>query len=65
MNSVIASLTPQSYVTRFDMLLGHPIYKKKILVIVEGDDDKKVYGRMFDKEVVDVRSIGGCNNFYQ
>ena len=63
MNSVIASLTPQSYVTRFDMLLGHPIYKKKILVIVEGDDDKKVYGRMFDKEVVDVRSIGGCNNF--
>ena len=63
MSTVISSLTPQSVVTRVGMKLSHPMYKSRVLVVVEGNDDKKVYGRMFEKNLVDVYPLGSCNNF--
>lgn len=63
MSTVISSLTPSSVVARVGMILGHPMYKSKVLLVVEGNDDKKVYGRMFDKDIVIVYPLGSCNNF--
>lgn len=63
MSTVISSLTPSSVVARVGMILSHPMYKNRVLVVVEGNDDKKVYGRMFNKNTVDVYPLGSCNNF--
>lgn len=63
MNTVIASQTSNTVTTRVGMILAHPIYKNRVLVIVEGNDDKKVYGRLFDKEKVDVYPLGGCSYY--
>lgn len=63
MSTVISSLTPNSVVARVGMILSHPIYKKRVLVVVEGNDDKKIYGRMFDNGTVDIYPLGSCNNF--
>lgn len=63
MSTVLSSLTPSSVVTRVGMILSHPMYKKRVMVIVEGNDDKKVYGRMFDNNSVEVYPLGSCNNF--
>ena len=63
MNTVISSQTPNTVTTRVRMLLSHPIYKKRVLVVVEGNDDKKVYGRLFDKNKVDIYPLGGCSQY--
>ena len=51
MNTVIASQTSNTVTTRVRMLLAHPIYKERVLVVVEGNDDKKVYGRLFERYI--------------
>lgn len=63
MNTVIASQTSNTVTTRVRMILSHPIYKNRVLVVVEGNDDKKVYGRLFDKEKVDLYPLGGCSHY--
>lgn len=63
MSTVISALTPNSVVTRVGMILGHPMNKNRVMVVVEGNDDKKVYGRLFDKNTVEVYPLGSCNNF--
>ena len=63
MNTVIASQTSNTVTTRVRMILAHPIYKNRVLVVVEGNDDKKVYGRLFDKEKVDIFPLGGCCHY--
>lgn len=63
MNTVIASQTSNTVTTRVRMLLAHPIYKERVLVVVEGNDDKKVYGRLFDKEKVHIYPLGGCSQY--
>lgn len=63
MNTVIASQTSNTVTTRVRMILAHPIYKSRVLVIVEGNDDKKVYGRLFDKEKVEIYPLGGCCHY--
>lgn len=63
MNTVIASQTSNTVTTRVRMILAHPIYKNRVLIIVEGNDDKKVYGRLFNKEKVNVYPLGGCCHY--
>ena len=63
MNSVIASQTSNTVTTRVRMILAHPIYKNRVLLVVEGNDDKKVYGRLFDRDKVDIYPIGGCGHY--
>lgn len=63
MSTVISALTTSSVVARIGMILSHPIYNNKVLIVVEGSDDKKLYGRMFDENTVEVYPLGSCNNF--
>ena len=63
MNTVIASQTSNTVTTRIKMILAHPIYKSRVIVVVEGKDDKKVYGRLFDKEKVEIYPLGGCCHY--
>lgn len=63
MSTVTSSLTPNSVVTRIEMIMGHTSFREKVMIVVEGADDKKVYGRFFDKDHVIVYPFGGCDNF--
>lgn len=63
MSTVTSSLTPGSVVTRIGMIIGHPTFKDKVMVIVEGTDDKKIYGRLFKKETVQVYPFFGCGDY--
>lgn len=63
MSTVTSSLTSESIVTRIGMIIGHPTFKDKVMVVVEGSDDKKLYGRLFKKETVQVYPFGGCDNY--
>jgi hypothetical protein len=63
MSTVTSSLTTGSIVTRIGMIIGHPTFKDKVMVVVEGNDDKKLYGRLFKKETVQVYPYGGCDKY--
>lgn len=63
MSTVTGSLTSGSIITRIRMIISHPTFKGKVMVVVEGADDKKLYGRLFKKDTVQVYPYGGCDKY--
>lgn len=63
MNTVIASQTSGSITARIKMLLNHPNFRDRVIVVVEGNDDKKIYSKMVDNEKVQIYPSGGCCHY--
>ncbi|WP_455586679.1 DUF4435 domain-containing protein [Bacteroides sp.] len=60
MNSILQSLQPSSVVAGVVQMLRSPKLCNKILVIVEGEDDKKLYSCFFREDTAYLYSLGGC-----
>ena len=50
-------------VAEVNLCLNTPQMSGKILVIVEGDDDRIVYSGLFHKSAVRLYPVGGCGRF--
>ncbi len=59
MSTVLDSLTEESVITRTIMLIKAAVNGKRVIAVVEGPDDKKVFDRFLNNDVVDIVPIGG------
>ena len=59
MSTVLDSQTDKSVITRILMTLKSPVYENKVLAVVEGNDDTKVFRKFFNLNVVDVIAVEG------
>lgn len=60
-NTVLDSQTTGSIVSQISLMLKYTIANHKILVIVEGPDDKKFYSRYFDESNTEIILATGCD----
>ena len=56
---------PAGVIAGIKLMLNHTITDNKILVIVEGDDDCKLYSRLFENEMVYIFPADGCGHYNQ
>lgn len=63
MKSVRDSINPNSVIATLAQMFRTNIYSKKIIVVVEGDDDKKLFSKFFKDETSYIHPIGGCTQF--
>lgn len=60
-NSVLESQTTDSIASQIKLLLTYTIANDKVLIIVEGTDDKKFYSRYFDETNTMIYQAIGCD----
>lgn len=53
--------TDNSSVTAVKMLIENQVNDGKVILIVEGDDDREVYGRFVDSGMVEIYADGDCD----
>ena len=63
MTSIKKSLKPSSIIAYVVQELRSPSTKNKLLILVEGPDDKKLYGFLFPQKVTRVIPVGTCQYF--
>ena len=62
MNSIAEALTPSSVVAGVLQTLRSPLSQDRILVVVEGIDDERLYSKCFDAKNTLLYNLGGCLN---
>lgn len=60
MSTVKSALNLSSCIANIIQILRHPGMASKILIIVEGVDDKRFYSSVFQPEAIDFHILGGC-----
>lgn len=50
-------------IAEIQLILNHPSMEGKVLVVIEGDDDKKLYDRLFNKNETKLHPVGGCAHY--
>lgn len=60
MNSIKVALQKPTKVAQLLGMLRSPVFKDKIILVLEGDDDKKIFSKFFNVNKVEVHPIGGC-----
>lgn len=63
MNSIEETLKSDSVVASVVLMLKTPATENKLLVIVEGEDDKKLFTNFFNDSETILYSLGGCHHF--
>lgn len=63
MKSPCKALTKDDIVAGINLTLHTPGISTKVLVIVEGDDDKKLYSKLFDRNNTEFKPTYGCENY--
>lgn len=62
-NSVIESITPAGKAVEISMTLNNQIYQHRLLVLVEGPDDKLLYQKLFNEDTTEIEAVGNCGYF--
>jgi hypothetical protein len=62
-NTVVDAVTDKQYAVDVKQLISALKQRNKVLIVVEGGDDKKVYSQFFKSDRCEIYSLNGCDYF--